>query len=110
VNFLRLLPVLVSFLVLGAHFLRAEYSPLAAVCLAIPFLLLLRRPWVPTLLQLVLVLGAMEWLRTLLGYVLARQSAGEPWIRLVVILGAVAVFTGCSALVFRLPALRKRYT
>jgi hypothetical protein len=38
-----------------------------------------------------------------------RRQAGEPWIRMAVILGSVALLTGSAALVFLTQALRKRY-
>jgi hypothetical protein len=38
-----------------------------------------------------------------------RQAEGESWIRLAAILGAVALFTACSGLVFRNQKLRRRH-
>jgi hypothetical protein len=108
-NFLRLLPVILSFLLLGAHFYRAGLAPVTVLCLAAPFLLLLRQPWVPRLFQAVLVLGAFEWLRTLYLFAQMRIAWGEPWTRLAVILGAVALFTALSGLVFRHRKLADRY-
>ena len=108
-NVLRLLPVILSFLLLAAHFYRAGLVPLSALCVGLPFLLFLRQPWVPRLLQLLLALGAVEWLRALYGFAAMRIAFGEPWTRLAVILGAVAVFTGLSGLVFRNHKLRTRY-
>jgi hypothetical protein len=108
-NLLRLLPVVLSFLLLGAHFYRAGLEIAAVLCLALPFLLFLRRTWVPRLLQVLLLLGALEWLRSL--YVLAamRIAFEQPWTRLAFILVAVALFTGLSGLVFRNRKLRARY-
>ena len=108
-NLLRLLPVILSMLLLAAHFYRAGLLPLTVLCLALPLLLLLRRAWVPLLFQAVLVLGALEWLRALYGFAAMRIAFGEPWARLAVILGAVALFTGLSGLVFRSRKLRVRY-
>ncbi|MBT7190201.1 MAG: hypothetical protein HN560_11180 [Anaerolineae bacterium] len=108
-TFLRLLPVILSILVIGAHYLRS--GPMALVLLAVflPFLLFVKKAWVPRLMQLVLILGALEWVRTLLELVAERQALGEPWTRLAIILGVVALFTGGSALVFRSAALKERY-
>jgi hypothetical protein len=36
-------------------------------------------------------------------------ALGQPWVRLVVILGTVALLTAASALVFRNPRLKARY-
>jgi len=108
-NFLRLLPLILSCVLLAAHFSRGGVAPLILVSLALPFLLLVRRPWVPRLFQVVLVLGALEWVRRLVALALERRAAGDDWVRMAAILGAVAVFTATSALVFRGSALKERY-
>lgn len=108
-NFLRLLPVIGSFGLLAAHFYRAELPMLVGLCAFLPLLLFLRRPWVPQMFQGLLVIGALEWLRTL--YMLAAMRIGfdQPWGRLALILGAVALFTALSGLVFNSRSLRARY-
>ena len=108
-NFFRLLPVVLSFLLLGAHFYRYGLVPLTLACVAVLFLLFLRKTWVPRLFQVLLVLGVLEWLRTL--YVLAamRIAWDQPWTRLAVILGTVALLTALSGLVFRSAKLKARY-
>jgi hypothetical protein len=108
-NFLRLLPVLLSCLLLGAHFLRAGSTIMMMVCLAFPLLLLVRRPWVPLLMQLGMFLGSLVWVQTLFIQASARQASGIPVTRYVAIMAGVTLFTGVSAFVFMLPALRKRY-
>lgn len=108
-NSLRLFPVILSFWLLAAHFYRAELTVLVAICAFFPLLLLVRNRWVPRLFQGLLVVGALEWLRTL--YELASMRAGfdQPWGRLALILGAVALFTALSGWVFNSGALRLRY-
>lgn len=108
-NLARLLPVLMSFLLMAAHFSRADNAVLVTVSLLFPLILLLRRPWVARLTQVVLVIAGIEWVRTLLAIAQRRQAAGEPWVRMAVILGVVAAFTVCSALVFRNKGLMQRY-
>ena len=108
-NFIRLLPVILSLIVLAAHFLRAGLLPLTMILLVLIVLLALRRPWVARLTQLTLLVGAFEWLRTAVFYVLARQRLDMPWGRLAFILGTVVVITLASALVFQTRALRERY-
>jgi hypothetical protein len=108
-NALRLLPVILSFLLLAAHFYRAGQLLPAGACLAAPMLLFLRWPWVPRLFQALLVLGALEWLRSLYAFAALRIAFEQPWARLALILGAVALFTGLSGLVFRSQHLRRLY-
>ena len=108
-NALRLLPVVISLLLLAAHFSRNDVTLLAVISLALPLLLLVRRRWVPRLFQVLLVLAALEWVRTTVMHVSRRQAEGETWTRLAVILVAVALFTACSGLVFRNRKLSRRY-
>lgn len=106
---LRLLPVVLAFAVLAAHFSRHDMPLLVWAMLAAPLLLLVRRPWVARVLPWVLVLGALEWMRTTTVLVSQRITAGEDWIRMAAILVAVATATLLAALVFRSSAVRERY-
>jgi len=102
-------PVVLSILVLGAHFLRFGNWIGVFAALLLIVLLFLRRPWVARLMQAVLVLGALEWLRTAyeLGHI--RALHGQPYGRMLVILGIVTAVTFCSALLFQSQTLRKIY-
>ena len=106
---LRLLPVILSLVVLAAHFSRHDIALLTWVCLAAPLLLLVRRPWAARALQWFLVLGALEWMRTTVVLVSRRITAGDDWIRMAAILVTVATVTLISTLVFRSATVRERY-
>ena len=106
---LALTPIILSFLLLAAHFFRAGQLVLVAVALLLPLLLLVRKPWAARVMQAALLLGAIEWARTIMIFSLARLAAGQPYLRMVLILGAVALCTAGSALLFKTPALRNRY-
>lgn len=108
--FLYLLPVILSSLLMAAHVFRAGLPFLAFLCLAAPLLLLTQRLWSVRVIQILLVLYGIEWLRTLLLLVQLRMEHNLPWARLAIILGSVALFSALSALVFRHPALRKKWT
>lgn len=108
--FLRLAPVWVSFLLLTAHFLRSGNLALVTLGLALTLVLLVPRPISARLVQAALVLGGLEWARTLWILRSHRIEMGEPWVRMVLILGAVGLFTILSALVFRSSSLRRRYS
>lgn len=108
-NVLRLLPVILSFLLLGAHFYRAGLPVLSGFCAGALLLLFVRSAWIPRLFQVLLVLGALEWLRALYGFAAMRIAFGEPWTRLAMILGGVALFTALSGLVFRSQKLKAFY-
>lgn len=108
-NFIRTLPVVLSFLLLGAHFYRAGMVVLTSLCVAVLFVLFLRKSWVPRLFQVLLVLGALEWLRSLYFFVMMRIAWGESWTRLAAILGTVTLLTALSGLVFRNRKLKAFY-
>ena len=105
---LLVLPSLAAVL-LAAHFYRAGQIVPAALSVAALLLLAVPRAWAARVLQLVLVAGALEWLRTLAMFASARMAMGQPYLRLTLILLAVAAFTAGSAAVFRQSTLRRRY-
>lgn len=106
---LLLAPVL-ALLLLAAHFHRAAAWPWLLATLALLPLLALRRAWVPRVLQVALLAGAAEWVWTAALLAQQRLALGQPWLRMVLILTAVAGLTLAAALVFRSPRLKARYT
>lgn len=94
---LRALPACLALLLLGAHLLRlGDFGPVL-LCLALLPLAFVRRPWARLALQAVLALAALEWFRTLLVLRAGRMALGLPWMRMALILGAVAAFTLAAA-------------
>ena len=108
-NALKLLPVILSILLLAAHFYRAGIPALSGLCIGVLFLLFFRKRWVPRLFQWLLILASLEWLRALYFFAAMRIAWDQPWTRLAIILGAVALFTAVSGLVFRNTRLRSYY-
>jgi hypothetical protein len=106
---LQLVPVVLSLIVLGAHFMRAGNIALLAVVVVVLALLAARRPWVARMAQAVLLIGALEWCRTLLSLASERVANGQPALRLVIILGVVTLVTALSSLLFETATLRRRY-
>ena len=72
-------------------------------------LLFLRRPWVARLVQVALVLGALEWARTIYQLVQMRVAHDAPFLRMAIILGAVATITAVSALLFQTRTMQRIY-
>ena len=96
-------------ILLAAHFYRAGHLALAALSVGALVLLAVPRAWAARVLQLALLAGAFEWLRTLAMFASTRMALGQPYLRLTLILVAVAVFTAVSAAVFQQSAVRRRY-
>ena len=105
---LLLFPSLAAIL-LAAHFYRAGHLMLAALSVAALVLLAVPRAWAARVLQLALLAGAFEWLRTLALFASTRMAMGQPYLRLTLILLAVAAFTAASAAVFQQASVRRRY-
>lgn len=100
-----LLPAL-ALLLLAAHLLHNGAHVLAAIPLVLIALLGLRRWWAGRLVQVVLFVATIEWALTAVGLAQMRAGHGEPYVRLLVILGAVALFTALAGLAFQNACLR----
>jgi hypothetical protein len=109
IPWLLLAPAL-ALAVLAAHFQRAGIWPLALACLGLIGLLALPRPWVAAAMPALLLAGALEWAWTAIVLVQRRLALGQPWLRLALILAAVALLTAAAALVFRRARVRAWYT
>jgi hypothetical protein len=94
-------PIVLSLLLLAAHFLRYGETLAVILALALLGLLFVRKPWVARTIQVALLAATAEWLRTLLQLALERMHAGVPFMRMVVILSAVALLALGGTLVFQ---------
>jgi hypothetical protein len=103
-----LIPAILSFLLLAAHFLRSGNLPFVALSLSMIPLLLVPRRWARITAQTVLVLGAIEWLFTMNELVSTRVAEHEPWLRGMIILLSVAAFTMLAAVLLRWRATSRR--
>jgi NAD-dependent dihydropyrimidine dehydrogenase PreA subunit len=104
-----LLPPILSTLMMAAHFSRVDNDRLAIFCLALPFLLFIKKIWVKRVYQILLVIGGPIWIERTVILIRTRQETGESWMRLAVILITVALFTIFSSLSFETKKARKRY-
>ena len=105
----RLIMPILALAVLAASFMRAGDQLLVLGCVGLALLLALPRPWAARLAQAVLVLAALRWVW--LAWVIGstRAAMGIPYTRMALILGAVALFSLISALVFQSGRLRRYY-
>jgi hypothetical protein len=106
---LYLIPPIIGFVLMAAHFFRGENYLAALVSLVVIILVFVRRPWAARAIQVCLLLGSLEWLRSTTSLAYSRSEAGEPFLRLALILGGVALFTALSSLVFRTRILRSHF-
>lgn len=106
---LGILPIVISFALVAAHFLRASQFALVALCVFFPVLLAIPKRWAARSVQLALIAAAIEWSLTLVLIAQQRIASGLPYTRTVLILAGIVAFTLASVFAFLLPALRKRY-
>jgi hypothetical protein len=105
---LRLTPLILSALVIAAHFFREANDGFVVFALVVPLLLITRAKWAVVAVQLLLALAAVEWIRTAFAIAHERAAFGAPTTRMFAILGSVALFTALSALPLRKVAAATR--
>jgi len=88
---------ILSSLLLGAHFLRSEGVGLAVAAAMVPALLLIRQRWSTQVVGILMIAGGAEWLRTLVGIAAIRVQHDQPWLRMALILGGVALLSWLAA-------------
>jgi hypothetical protein len=102
-------PIVLSLIVLGAHFLRDANHLGVAAAVGLIGLLFVKRPVVARVVQVALLLGALEWVWTIYDLVQVRTAMGMPATRMMVILGVVAAVTALSAGLLQTTALKRIY-
>lgn len=106
---LRVILVVLSSILIGAHFLRHGNLILMLLCIAMPFLLLSRRRWVLIVMQCLLYGAALLWLFFMRVLVLQRMAEQMRFRGVIVILGSVAIFTLISGLLLNSRVMKERY-
>jgi len=80
-------------LLLAAHFLRANDIGLMIIVLLLPFLFFVKKPWAIQVLQVVAYAGAFLWIFTAYETIVFRVSEERDWLRLMIILFSVAIYS-----------------
>ena len=98
-----------SFLLLGAHFLRAGNVLLTVGCALVPLLLVIKARWSVNLVQLLTYIGAAIWVYTTIRICHRRLILGMPWGRAAIILGTVTLFTVFAGLLLNSAVVKEKY-
>jgi hypothetical protein len=106
---LLLLPTILSFWILAAHFLRQGNLVLVAACAILPAALLLRRRWILRSLQLFLALACVLWLLTAWDLMQQRMANYEPFLRMALILGGVGAFCLLAAALLQTSRIKRAF-
>lgn len=106
---MKKVPAIIASFILAAHFMRAESSILVIACLLMPAILFIKtRPALRTM-QVFLIIGTLEWIRTIVVLAQSRIQAGEDWLRMAIILGTVTLFTLLGALLLQSRNVLEKY-
>jgi hypothetical protein len=105
-----LLPIVLSFWLLAAHFLRNGHVVLCIGLVVFPLLLSIQRPWIARFIQAALGLSALIWMQSTYLMMSERLIMGDDWMRMSAIMLGVIGFTILSACAFLHPLLENRYS
>jgi hypothetical protein len=105
----RIILLSFSWLLLAAHFSRADLNILMVISLLIPLILIIRKRWALITVQLLTIAGALEWIRTTWILAVSRISDGEEWARMAIILVSVSIITFIAALLLNSKKVKKSY-
>jgi len=106
---IRLIPLIIAFLLLGAHFLRGGHMILAGVSILAPLLLLIKKRWMLLLVQWLAYSGALVWIQTTFSLIQQRRMTGVPWVRMLLILSGVTVLTLYAGYLLSSDIVKRRY-
>jgi hypothetical protein len=106
---LRLIPLIIAFLLLGGHFLRSGHMIFTGASILAPVLLLIKKRWILLFVQWLTYSGAIVWIYTTFSLVQQRRTAGAPWVRMLLILSGVTVFTLFAGYLLSSENIKQRY-
>ena len=92
---LRLLPLIFVQLLFVAHIMRSFGIIWAMAILILLFTLFIRREWIIRLWQIIIAFEIVEWIRTTIVIVQLRLAVEMPYLRLLIIMSAVILFSLC---------------
>ena len=106
---LRITLLALAAIVLAAHFLRTFTIVPTLICLAAPFLLLIKKRWSLIAVQGLTVIGAGIWLFTLNDIIQQRLMEGRSWTASGIILGVIAAYTLLTGWLLESPRVKEKY-
>jgi hypothetical protein len=107
--FFRVIPLILASLMLSAHFFRHWNYLLMIVSLLAPCLLFIKRRWSLIALRVFTILGGGVWIVAIVDIAKIRITMGEPWGKMAVILGVVALFTIFAGLLLNSSKVKEKY-
>ena len=106
---LRITLLVLAAVLAAAHFLRYGNLLPMLICLGAPFLLLIKKRWSLTVVQLLTVAAAIVWMSALRTIIQTRVHEGRSWTASAIILGVVAGYTLLSGWLLESPLVKGKY-
>lgn len=106
---LRLIPLIISWLILAAHFLRYGNMYFALFCIAVPLLLLIPKRIILHTVQWFTFAGVFLWIKIGIDLVKSPVAFDGDYYRLAMIMIFVALFTFSSGLLLYHESFRRVY-
>jgi len=106
---LRISLLIITYLLLSAHFLRDGDTLLSIACLIIPFLLFIKKKWSLIVVQLFTYLGVIVWIMTLINLINERVQSNDQWIRMILILLLIIALTTYVSIFLNSKIIKDKY-
>lgn len=106
---LQIVLIVISALLIAAHYLRQGEYLLVAGCLLFPLFLLVKRQWALVLVQVCAYIAAALWVHVAMQIIRERIAMGRPYRAVIVILGSVSLFTILSGILLNTKSAKERY-
>jgi hypothetical protein len=106
---LRITLLALAAILIAAHFLRSFAIIPMLMCLAAPFVLLIKRRWSLITVQALTVVAAVIWLSALNGIIQQRVLEGRSWTASAIILGVVTGYTLLTGWLLNSPSVKEKY-
>lgn len=108
-KFIFVLPIILSYILLSAHFFRAGILYMTGLMLLLPLLLLIKKKISAIIIQIGLLFGTFVWVETFLKFMHIYNRFNMPFTKAGIIIAAVGVFTFLSIFLFRTKTLKDVY-
>ncbi|MCB0283151.1 MAG: hypothetical protein H6627_04650 [Calditrichae bacterium] len=105
----RLIPAIISYLIVAAHFFRNGQWVLTILFFIAPFFLIIKKDWILKSIQWLLYAAALNWVFVTYGFVYHRVVSGDPWQRLILIMLGVLAFMIFSAVLLNSKKVKISY-
>ncbi|MCX7771063.1 MAG: hypothetical protein N2202_08290 [Proteobacteria bacterium] len=94
---------------LSLHFFRMGLLLLTLISLSLIPLSFIRKKWSLITIKLIILLGTLDWIRTLFRIIKDRMHEGRPWLIAFIILSIVILIHISTLLVLRKRAVKEKF-